>query len=117
MHLSRRKVQEQYNKQNECASNRTTEGGGGGGLWRETEIKEREGCGGGRQTESVQHTHRRLELHSRSAILNTYHAHTKHMPCTCHAHAHAHRLEQLLRVFHKLDAKQDGKVCACMVVL
>ena len=32
-----------------------------------------------------------------------------------HAHAtHLHRLEKLLRVFHKLDAKQDGKVCACM---
>ena len=40
-----------------------------------------------------------------------------HVPCTCHAHAHACRLEQLLRVFHKLDAKQDGKVCACMVPL
>ena len=41
-------------------------------------------------------------------------AHTPTFTQTCAFHPLAHRLEKLLRVFHKLDAKQDGKVCACM---
>ena len=44
-----------------------------------------------RECVRVQHTDRRLEAHSRRAIVNPSHAHTTHMPCTCHAHAmHMH---------------------------
>ena len=91
------KVQEQYNKQNECASTRTTnvrlekvrglvEGKRYNGGEEACEGRSRE-----RECVRVQHTDRRLEAHSRRAIVNPSHAHTTHMPCTCHAHAmHMH---------------------------